>query len=58
VLDRSATIEVPAAGTGFLTLRLGFLHFEASGAYELLVMLDEQDAPAGRHVFEVVLKQD
>jgi len=54
VLDGSMSIDVPSAGTGFLTLRMGLLRFETEGTYELLVLLDGQDTPAGRHAFEVL----
>lgn len=56
VLERSASMEVPEAGPGFLVLRFGDLRFEVVGTYELVVTLDEADRPAGTHVFTVRLK--
>jgi hypothetical protein len=55
LLDGQATMEVPRAGAGYLTLRLGALRFEAVGDYQLLFMLDGVDRPVGEHQFGVTM---
>jgi hypothetical protein len=53
LLDGQATMEVPRAGAGYLTLKLGELRFEAVGDHQLLFMLDGVDTPVGEHRFGV-----
>lgn len=57
VIDGATSIDVPSAGTGFLTLKMGVLRFETAGAYELLMMLDGQETAAARHTFHIVVRR-